>query len=131
MRSISIIAGILLGLGFIFSGLMVLLNQVPPQPAPPEGSPMALFMGAFAPTGYLHFVKVCEVVGGVLVAVPLTRCLGLLILGPILINIIAFHIFITKAADLMNPMLITLVVLTLFLLWVERKAFAGLVSRKR
>ena len=131
MRYLPIIAGILLGLGFISAGMMVLLNLVPPQPAPPAGSPLALFMGAFAPSGYLHFVKVCEVVGGVLVAVPLTRCLGLLVLGPILINIIAFHICITKPSFLLDPMLITLVVLALFLLWVERKAFAGLVSRRR
>ena len=61
MRHLSTIAGLLLGLGFVTFGLMFLLNLMPPQPAPPEGSLMALFFGAFAPSGYLHFVKVFEV----------------------------------------------------------------------
>ncbi len=131
MRHLPTIAGILLGFGFVAFGLLFLLNLLPPQPAPPEGSLMASFFAAFAPSGYLHFVKVLEVLGGVLVALPLTRNLGLLILGPILLNIIAFHVFITKGADLANPVLITLIALTLFLLWTERKAFAGLVLRPR
>lgn len=131
MRYLPTIAGLLLGLGFITFGLMFLLNLMPPQPAPPAGSLMALFFGAFAPSGYLHFVKVFEVLGGVLVAIPLTRNLGLLVLGPILLNIIAFHLFITKGENLANPVLIVLVSLALFLLWVERKAFAGLVTRSR
>lgn len=131
MRYIPTIAGILLGLAFIAGGAMFLLNLMPPQPAPPEGSLMALFFGAFVPSGYLHFVKVCEIVGGVLVAIPLTRNLGLLILGPILVNIIAFHVFITKGEGLTNPVLIGLAALALFLLFIERKAFFGLISRPR
>ena len=131
MRHLPTIAGILLGLGFVAFGLMFLLDMMPPQPAPPEGSLMASFFAAFAPSGYLHFVKVLEVLGGVLVAIPLTRNLGLLILGPILLNIIAFHVFITKGENLVNPVLILLVALGLFLLWAERKAFAGLIWRSR
>jgi putative oxidoreductase len=131
MRHFYLISGLLLGLGFVAFGLMFLLKLVPPPPAPPEGSLPALFMGAFVPSGYLTFVKVCEVVGGVLVAIPLTRCLGLLVLGPILINIIAFHVYITSPAELLNPVMIVLVALTLVLLWAERRAFAGLISRPR
>jgi putative oxidoreductase len=59
-----IIAGVLLGLLFIMSAVMVLFNLVK-APPPPEGSPAAMFFGAFAPTGYLTFVKVLELVGGV------------------------------------------------------------------
>jgi hypothetical protein len=102
--------------------------MVPNPPPPPEGSPVALFMGAFHPTGYLDFVKVLEVLGGILVAIPRTRNFGLLVLGPIIVNIIAFHVFITKGADLVNPILIVIVLLTAFLLWTERKAFAGLLK---
>lgn len=129
MRHIPTIAGILLGLAFIAGGAMFLLNLMPPQTEPPEGSLMAAFFAAFAPSGYLHFVKVCEIVGGVLVAIPLTRNLGLLILGPILVNIIAFHVFITKGEGLTNPVVIGLAALALFLLVIERKAFWGLIRR--
>lgn len=114
---------------FVASAAVVLFKLVPIPPPPNDGSPMALFMGAFGPTGYMTFVKVLELVGGVLVAVPRTRNLGLLVLGPILINILAFHGFILGGAGLFSPMLVVIVLLTLYLLWVERAAFARLVTR--
>jgi putative oxidoreductase len=98
------------------------------MPPPPEGSPAAMFFGAFGPTGYMTFVKVFELLGGVLVAIPRTRNFGLLILGPILVNIIAFHIFVSDPKELLNPMLLLLLALALYLLWVERKRFAGLIN---
>lgn len=122
------IAGGLLGLLFFAGGLMFLLNLIPEQPAPPEGSPTALFMGALVPTGYLTFVKVFEVLGGVLVAIPRTRNFGLLVLGPIILNILAFHLFITGGVGLFNPLLIVICLLALFLLWSGRKAFLGLLN---
>ena len=122
------IGGGLLGLLFSAGGLMFLLNLIPAQPAPPEGSPTALFMGALVPTGYLTFVKVFEVLGGVLVAIPRTRNFGLLVLGPIILNILAFHLFITGGVGLFNPLLIVICLLALFLLWSGRKAFLGLLN---
>src|SRR5687767_9782246 len=110
MKYVPNIAGVLLGLLFIASGVVVLLKLVP-MPPPPEGTPAAMFMGAFGPTGYLTFVKVLEVIGGVLVAIPRTRNFGLLILGPIIVNILAFHIFVMKGAMLMDPMLWVIVAL--------------------
>ena len=124
------VAGVLLGLAFVSSGLMVLLDLAPTPPPPPEGSPPAHFMAAFGPTGYLTFVKVLEVLGGVLVAVPRTRNLGLLVLGPILVNILAFHVFVAGGAGLTEPMLLGICALAALLLWCERRAFAGLVSRR-
>src|SRR6188474_2136003 len=99
-----IIAGIVLGLLFVMSSVVVLFNLVK-MPPPPEGSPAAMFFGAFGPTGYMTFVKICELLGGVLVAVPKTRNFGLLLLGPILVNILAFHTFVGDPKDLLNPML--------------------------
>jgi putative oxidoreductase len=128
MKYAPVIAGILLGLLFIMSAVLVLFGLVQ-TPPPPEGTPAAMFMGAFGTTGYLTFIKVLELLGGILVTVPRTRNLGLLILGPILVNILAFHVFIMKGAGLLDPMLIGIVILTLYLLWTERKAFAGLVNR--
>jgi putative oxidoreductase len=130
MRIVANIAGLLLGLAFCAFGLMFLLGMVPEQAPPPEGSPVALFMGAFVPTGYLTFVKVCEVLGGLLVMVPRTRNLGLLLLGPVLVNILAFHVFV--AGDgVSDPIVLTLCALALLLLFAERKTWAGLVTRGR
>src|SRR5712672_403958 len=116
MKYAPTIAGILLGLLFIMSSV-VFFFQLVEMPPPPAGSPVAMFFGAFGPTGYMAFVKVFEFTGGVLVAVPRTRNFGLLILGPILVNILAFHVFIMKGNGLMNPMLIVIVLLALYLLW--------------
>ncbi len=131
MKIATTIAGVLLGLLFLLASVTYFLNMVPKMDPPPAGSYPALFMGAFAPSGYLSFVKTFELIGGLLVMIPLTRNLGLLVLGPIILNIIAFHAFITKGQDLFSPMLIGICALALFLLWSERKAFAGLVNRGR
>lgn len=128
MRYAPIIAGILLGLLFVAAGLVVLLHLAPAPPIP-EGTPAGMFMGALVPTGYLNFVKILEVLGGVLTAIPHSRNFGLLVLGPIIVNILAFHVFIMKGATLLDPMLIAIVLLACFLLWAERRAFAGLVHR--
>jgi hypothetical protein len=44
------------------------------------------------------------------------------------INILAFHAFVTGGQGLLEPMLIVIVVLAACLLWVGRKAFAGLLN---
>lgn len=131
MKYVANIAGGLLGLLFIASGLVVLLKLGPTPPAPPEGSPAAMFFGAFGPTGYLTFVKVFEVLGGALVTIPRMRNFGLLVLGPIIINILAFHAFVTKGEGLFSPMLIVIGLLALGLLWCGRKEFAGLLRPGR
>lgn len=128
MKILPNIAGGLLGLLFAVFALIYFLKLIPMPPPPPEGSAPALFMGAFYPTGYLDFVKALEIVGGVAVAIPRVRNFGLLVLGPIIVNILAFHAFITQGVGLLNPMLVLIVVLALFLLWSGRKAFAGLLG---
>jgi putative oxidoreductase len=122
------IVGGLLGLLFVVFGLLVLLKLVP-MPPPPEGTPAAAFMAAFGPTGYMAFIKVLEIVGGILVAVPKTRNWGLLVLGPILVNIFAFHIFVMNGAAIADPVLILITLLTAFLLWSERRAFLDLLGK--
>lgn len=123
-----IIAGILLGLLFVMSAVAVLFNLVP-APPPPEGSPAALFFGAFAPTGYLTFVKIFELVGGLFVMIPRLRNFGLLLLGPVVVNIVAFHLFLGGGfKDFANPMLLGPVGLSLYLLWVGRKGFGALLN---
>jgi putative oxidoreductase len=130
MKYLPTIAGGLLGLMFIAFSLMFFFKMMPDQPPPPEGSPPALFMGALGPTGYMHFVKAFELIGGVLVAIPRTRNFGLLVLGPIILNILAFHVFLTNGAGIFEkPFILPIIcLLALYLLWVGRKQFAGLAG---
>jgi putative oxidoreductase len=130
MKIAANIAGGLLALIFAGLSLMMLLGLMPTPEPPPPDSLVGKFMGAFGPSGYLTFVKVLEIVGGVLVAIPKTRNFGLLVLGPIIVNIFAFHILVAKGfgTDPVSILImILIVVLPLFLLWVERKRWAGLL----
>ena len=110
------------------SAVTVLFNLVK-MPPPPEGTPAAMFFGAFGPTGYLTFIKIFELVGGLFVMIPRLRNFGLLLLGPVIVNILAFHIFIGGGfKDLLNPMILVMIMLALYLLWVGRKGFGELLN---
>lgn len=130
MKHIPNILGGLLGLLFLMASLTFFLNMMPDQQPPPEGSPPALFMGAMMPTGYMHFVKAVELIGGILVAIPLTRNIGLLFLGPVILNILAFHAFIMKGEGIFSPMLIGICLIAAYLLWDARGKFLNLLNRK-
>ena len=97
-KIITLITSILLGGAFIVFGLNFFF-QFMSVDGPTEGSNAAAFIGVLYSTGYLGFVKILEVIGGVLVILPKTRNLGLLILGPIIINIIAYYYFIKSSFD--------------------------------
>ena len=125
MKIATHIVAALFGALFLFGGFFFFFGTLPP--GPPEDSLPGKFMAAFGPTGYMAFVKVCEIIGGVLVIVPKTRNLGLLVLGPIIINILCFHAFVERSG--IGGPLAVITVAALFLLWTERRAFAGLVNR--
>ena len=129
MKHAPTIAGLLLGLLFIVFGLNFFLKFIPMGGGPPAGTPAAMLMAALIPTGYFAFIKVIEISGGLMVMLPKTRNLGLLFLGPVIVNILCFHIFINKGATLVDPVNFGVTVLALFLLWSERRAFARLVTR--
>lgn len=129
MKHLPTLASVLLGLAFVTFGANFFLNFIPmPADPSPADAPHKLFMGAMFPTGYLTFVKVLEIFGGVLVALPKTRNIGLLVLGPIVVNILAFHIFLTKGAGLFEPPVIAIALLSAFVLFSERKTWLGLIK---
>jgi hypothetical protein len=121
------IAGVLLGLCFLAASVPVLFNLIKFPPLP-EGTPAWHFMQAFGPTGYVKFVKMFEFTGGIVVMIPRLRNLGLLLLGPVIVNIIAFHVFVDDPKHLINPMLDIIIVCALYLLWDARRKFAGLLN---
>lgn len=125
MKYLPTIASVLLSLIFLMGSIPFFLHMVPDLKFP-EGSPIAHFMGAFGPTGYMHFVKSCELIGAILVMIPRTRNFGLLVLGPIIVNILAFATFIDHSA--FNALTLALVPLALYLLWDARQKFAGLLN---
>ncbi len=61
-------------------------------------------------------------------ALPKTRAIGLLILGPIIVNILAFHWYLLGGAGLLGVPLV-LAVLAIFLLCSKRAAFWALITK--
>lgn len=122
MKIATIIARVLLGLMFAVFGANKFFHFIPMPP--PQGL-AGQFMGAMAASNYLAVVAVCEVVGGLLLLAGRYVPLGLTLLGPVIVNIVAFHIFMDRGG---LPMSVIVAALSLFLLARYRANFAGLLG---
>ena len=125
----NIVAG-LLGLVFIIFGLNFFFHFLP-MPTPPEGSLAIPFFQATAGSGFLAFVKVFEIVGALLVAFPQTRTWGVLILWPIILNILAFNLFIVGGLAVLQPPVVLVTVLAAYLLWADWGKYLGLLQQTK
>jgi uncharacterized membrane protein YphA (DoxX/SURF4 family) len=116
------VARYLLGLAFFVFGLNGFLHFIP---QPPISGPPANFFGAMLATGYLiPLVKGTEVVAGLLLLSNRFVPLALTLLAPVLVNIVAFHVFLEPAA-LALP--IVLLVTEIYLARSYRDAFAPML----
>jgi hypothetical protein len=127
MKYITHISAFFLGLIFIVFGMNFFLKFLP-VPTPPAGSPAAMFMGGMYASGFLTFVKVLEILGGLFVAIPQTRHLGLLILGPIIVNIAAFNYFFFGPKALLQTPVLLVCSLALILLLASYRPFFRFLS---
>ena len=59
--------------------------------------PSGQFIGAMAGTGYLQVIAAFQVIGGLFLLIGKYVPLGLTMLGPIIVNIVLFHIFLDRA----------------------------------
>ena len=123
MKIATIIARSLLGLIFVVFGSNMFLHFIPMTP-PPEGPARDFVMALFV-SHYLYVVGALQLVGGVLLLLGRNVPLGLTLLGPVIVNILCFHVLMAPAG---LPMAIVVSLLALFLLWRYREHFAGLVK---
>jgi uncharacterized membrane protein YphA (DoxX/SURF4 family) len=122
MKIATIIARSLLGLIFAVFGSNAFLHFIP---MPPMHGPGGDFIGAMYQTGYLYVVAACQVLGGLILLSGRFIPLGLTLLGPVIVNILCFHIFMDHAG---LPLALIVAALALFLLWQNRSAFLGLLK---
>ena len=123
MKIGTIITRTLLGLIFVTFGSNMFLHFIP-TPPPPEGPAREFMTGLFL-SHYLYIVGAVQVVGGFLLLSGRRTPLGLTLLGPVIVNILCFHILMAPAG---LPVAIVVSSLALFLLWRYRENFAGLVK---
>lgn len=121
MKIATIIVRILLGLMFVVFGLNGFLQFIPMKEMP-QGL-AGDFFKVMSVSHYMQAISAFQILGGLLLLIGLVP-LGLLVLGPILVNILLFHIFLQPSG--MAPGIVASL-LALFLLWSYRWAFAGMV----
>lgn len=111
-------ARVILGLIFVVYGLNGFFKFMP---KPEMNDEAASFMGALVATGYLMVVeKAVEVVAGFMILTGRFLPLGLVLLAPISVNILLFHLFLDPGG---LPVAILIVVLQGFLAWAYRDSF--------
>src|SRR5690349_18086036 len=120
MKVIVIIARVLLGLGFVVFGSNAFLQFI--HAPPPEGL-AGDFTKALFVSHYFYAVAVLQIVGGAILLIGRFVPLGLTLLGPVIVNILLFHIFLEPKG---LPIAILVSVLSLIVLWYHRSAFAPL-----
>jgi uncharacterized membrane protein YphA (DoxX/SURF4 family) len=118
-------ARVILGLIFFVFGLNGFLHFIPQPPAPAAAS---AFAGALAASGYLFpLLKSVEVVAGALLLAGVFIPLALTLLAPVIVNIVAFHLFLAPG----NYVVIALILATEFYLaWAHRAAFAPMLAMR-
>lgn len=125
MKYAVIICRTLLGLAFIVFGANFFLNFMP-RPPLVEGTPMTQFLTVMGPSGWMHLIGFFQLLGGILVLSGRAAPLGLCILGPILVNIVAFHIFLDNGNGLAGGLVFT--AFEIFLIYAYRANFRGIFS---
>jgi uncharacterized membrane protein YphA (DoxX/SURF4 family) len=119
-------ARIALGLIFSVFGLNGFLQFIP---QPPHPGAAGAFLGALAATGYMFpLIKGTEVIAGLLLLSGRAVPFALTLLAPIVVNIVAFHLFF-EPATLLLP-LFTLAA-GVYLAWTEREVFAPLFASRK
>lgn len=89
---ITLVARLLLGLVFLASGLVGLLNLVPPPPDLPER--LQTFNAGMMASGYFFpLVKGTETICGLLLLSGMFVPLALVVLAPVVLNIFLVHAF--------------------------------------
>jgi putative oxidoreductase len=120
MKTTSTISRLLLGLVFTVFGLNGFLNFFSPGPVPPLAGQ---FFGVLVQSHYMAVVLAVEIIGGLALLVNRMTPLALTLLGPVIFNILLFHITMAPAG---LPPAVFVAVLWLVVFYRVRGAFAGL-----
>jgi uncharacterized membrane protein YphA (DoxX/SURF4 family) len=126
VRYLAPIARVLMGLVFLAFGLNGFLHFLP-NPGPdsmPAGA--VAFASALAATGYMMaLVSGTQVVVGALLLVNRFVPLALVLIAPVIVNIILFHVFLAPSG--IGPGAVVLI-LEIYLVWAYRNAYRSMFA---
>ena len=105
------IARVLLGLIYFVFGLNGFLNFIPPQPLPEAA--MAFFAGLASSGYFIPVLAATQVISGLLLLIGFVAPLALVILAPVTLQIVLFHIFLTPGLqNLILPLFMVILHIT-------------------
>jgi len=120
MKIVTIIARILLGLMFFVFGLNPFLKFLP---MPPLEGVWGQFLGALIVSHYVWVIGATQVVGGILFLIGRYVPLAIALSGPVIVNIIAYHLTMQHIGA--QPAVLATICWVL-LFWRYRESFAPL-----
>ena len=125
MKILTLIARLLLGLIFFVLGLNGFLNflSMGPMPSGLAGQ----FIGALMLSHYFWVVAGLQVAGGALLLVNRFVPLGLVLLGPVIVNILCYHLFLNPTGI---ALAIVVTILWLIVFYGHRQYFSGIFMQR-
>ena len=125
MKIVTLIARILLGLIFLVFGLNGFLNFLSMGPTPTGLA--GQFLGALVQSHYYWVVAALQIAGGVLLLVNRFVPLALVLLGPVIVNIICYHVFLNPSGAVPAAVV---TVLWLIVFYSKRQYFSGIFVQR-
>jgi len=125
MKILYLIARILLGLLFLIFGSNGFLNFIPQPPMP--DTPGTRFAMLLMTTHYMYFVCAIMVVSGLLFLIGRYVPLALVLIGPVIVNILLFHLLMAPATIGAGALAAVLWFIVFFHV---RSAFSGIFQAK-
>ena len=125
MKIVTLIARLLLGLIFVVFGLNGFLNflSMGPMPTGLAGQ----FVGALVLSHYFWVVAALQIAGGALLLANRFVPLALVLLGPVIVNIICYHVFLNRSG--IAPAIVV-VILWLIVFCAHRQYFSGIFVQR-
>ncbi|MDQ2937891.1 MAG: hypothetical protein M3R67_10320 [Acidobacteriota bacterium] len=125
MKIVTLIARLLLGLMFVVFGLNGFLNFINMGPMP--SGLAGQFIVALAVSHYFWVVAALQVAGGALLLVNRFVPLALVLLGPVIVNIVLYHVFLNPSGI---ALAVVAVILWAIVFYSNRQYFSGLFVQR-
>jgi len=120
---------ILMGISILFGMMMVVMgiNKFAHfMPMPPMPDEAGALMMAFASSGWLMpLIALAEIIGGALFIYPKTRALGAIVLFPVIVGILLFHVALAPSG---LPMAIMLLAINLWIIFENKDKYMPMIS---
>jgi uncharacterized membrane protein YphA (DoxX/SURF4 family) len=126
-RHLTTAARLLMGLMFFVFGLNGFLNFIPQPKTPmPEGA--LAFVGALMKTGYMFpLIAGTQVLVGALLLLNRFVPLALALIAPVVVNIVAFHVFLEPKG---TAIALVVLALELYLAWAYRDSYRPMLAMR-